>query len=451
MATQVPDQDPRDQYTASAGQTVFPYTFLASDEDDLQVSKNGTVLTITLDYTVSGVGSTSGGDVTFVSPASDGDPVTIRRNMSFDRETDYQDSGNFQAETVNNDFNRLWQAAQELRGNNDFVLQVNQNDDTTDVNFPFYIPDKSDRAGKSLGFDVNGNAVAVDILQAGTSDSTLIFYTTVEGDVTSVSFMLNSYELSVRNNRIYGTDSGAANAYVLTNILGLVGTAYLPGSIIYFVPANNNTGASTVNVEGLGLRDLKTATGGALPSGFLDTSRGLYAFTYTGTEYRFLTCATTFNEMLGSKSVSLGKIADGTANKYLGFTSGGVAEYKDAPKASTLTGYVETSEQSITSDSLITVAHGLGAAPKMVKVFLVCKVIDNSWAVGDELEIGSNAGFFRNGSGTANDVDDGIAYASNSVNIKIALGSNIRIIDAATFNYEGITTSSWRLVARAWL
>jgi hypothetical protein len=55
MTTQVPDQDPRNQYTATSGQTVFPYTFLTTDEDDLAVEKNGVLLTITIDYTVSGV------------------------------------------------------------------------------------------------------------------------------------------------------------------------------------------------------------------------------------------------------------------------------------------------------------------------------------------------------------------------------------------------------------
>jgi hypothetical protein len=47
-----------------------------------------------------------------------------------------------------------------------------------------------------------------------------------------------------------GLDTGTANAYVLDFTANF--TAYQDGIVIYWIPANTNTGASTLNVNGLG-------------------------------------------------------------------------------------------------------------------------------------------------------------------------------------------------------
>lgn len=60
----------------------------------------------------------------------------------------------------------------------------------------------------------------------------------------------------------YGTDSGAANAYVVT--LPYVPSAYSDGMVICFKAANSNSGASTINVNGLGVIDLTRQSGQAL-------------------------------------------------------------------------------------------------------------------------------------------------------------------------------------------
>lgn len=44
-----------------------------------------------------------------------------------------------------------------------------------------------------------------------------------------------------------GVDTGTANAYILTFTANF--TAYTDGIIIYWLPSNNNTGASTLNVK----------------------------------------------------------------------------------------------------------------------------------------------------------------------------------------------------------
>jgi predicted type IV restriction endonuclease len=57
----------------------------------------------------------------------------------------------------------------------------------------------------------------------------------------------------------YAIDSGAANAYVIT--LSPAPSAYVDGQIFAFQPVNSNTGASTINVNGLGATPIILNTG----------------------------------------------------------------------------------------------------------------------------------------------------------------------------------------------
>lgn len=62
-----------------------------------------------------------------------------------------------------------------------------------------------------------------------------------------------------------GVDTGVADAYVLTFDANF--TAYTDGIIIYWTPANSNTGASTINVNGLGPVAITNQDGTALVDG----------------------------------------------------------------------------------------------------------------------------------------------------------------------------------------
>lgn len=59
-----------------------------------------------------------------------------------------------------------------------------------------------------------------------------------------------------------GTDSGSANAYILTFAPGPA--SYANGVVIYWVPNNTNTGASTINVNSLGTIAIQNPDGSAL-------------------------------------------------------------------------------------------------------------------------------------------------------------------------------------------
>lgn len=61
-----------------------------------------------------------------------------------------------------------------------------------------------------------------------------------------------------------GIDNGVANAYVLTFNANF--TAYTDGIVIYWIPSNTNTTASTINVNSLGIVSIVNQNGTALTS-----------------------------------------------------------------------------------------------------------------------------------------------------------------------------------------
>lgn len=63
----------------------------------------------------------------------------------------------------------------------------------------------------------------------------------------------------VASKAVYGTDGGSANTYVVSAVSGLVAPkALFDGMRVHFVPGNANTGASTLNAFGLGVKKLRT-------------------------------------------------------------------------------------------------------------------------------------------------------------------------------------------------
>lgn len=62
-----------------------------------------------------------------------------------------------------------------------------------------------------------------------------------------------------------GVDTGIANAYVLNFVANFA--AYTDGIVIYWIPSNTNTGASTINVNGLGVVAIVDQGGSPLKAG----------------------------------------------------------------------------------------------------------------------------------------------------------------------------------------
>lgn len=108
----VPDQVPFNQSAANGVTTVFPYTFLIVEESQLAVYLDGVLQAS--GYTVSGVGVAGGGNVTFSTAPANGVVVERIRETALTRTTDYPPNGDLLESTLDADFDKTWQAMQEI-------------------------------------------------------------------------------------------------------------------------------------------------------------------------------------------------------------------------------------------------------------------------------------------------------------------------------------------------
>ncbi len=145
---------PRVQYVADGVQAAFTYPFPIFEPDNLEVRVSG--LLQTAGYNVGGAGNPTGGSVTFTLPPAPGASVLLRRHLSIERTTAFQDNGVLRARTLNAELEYQVAVMQELADEIGAAIQV----DPAEIGNGLKLPLKSARANKLLGFDAVG-AVAV--------------------------------------------------------------------------------------------------------------------------------------------------------------------------------------------------------------------------------------------------------------------------------------------------
>jgi len=124
----------RNELTGTAGQTVFNFTFKIYTANDLNVyitlagQTADDTTDITTAYTVdpAGINNANGGFLTLNSGVSVGDLVTIVSNIPENRTTDYQNSGDFLPETVNDDFDRTVSLVKQQENSTSRTLSFQQ-------------------------------------------------------------------------------------------------------------------------------------------------------------------------------------------------------------------------------------------------------------------------------------------------------------------------------------
>lgn len=172
LFAQVDDNSPRNSYSASGGQTAFTYSFEIIAQGDLKVLKNGTTLTLTTDYTVSGVGAQGGGTVTLVAPASAADKIVIYRDMATSRTTDYQAGAKLNPDTLDRDFDRLLMGVQQVKRDLGRTVRMDPAD-TTSSSLLILPSSTTTRADSVLGFDSSGAFVVQALTAFSTANNSI--------------------------------------------------------------------------------------------------------------------------------------------------------------------------------------------------------------------------------------------------------------------------------------
>lgn len=153
----MPDVQPIVRYVAGGAQTEFEYPFPIFASEDLKVYKDGAPQYGGFD--VAGSGDTAGGTVTFDTAPVAGTIVTLRRELPLERMTDFLEGGDFSAQAINNELDYVTAEIQQVERAQSAMLRYSDHETPAGV----VLPDRGQRANKALGFDENGNPVALSL------------------------------------------------------------------------------------------------------------------------------------------------------------------------------------------------------------------------------------------------------------------------------------------------
>jgi hypothetical protein len=109
-------------YNGNGITTVFGYNFLITSATDIKVTRQNAnlsedILTLTTDYTVTGIGSEAGGTIVLVDAADapTGSKLVIQLDMDFKQSTDYSNQGRIQLALLETSLDRLTLTCRQLR------------------------------------------------------------------------------------------------------------------------------------------------------------------------------------------------------------------------------------------------------------------------------------------------------------------------------------------------
>lgn len=153
----MPDTAPIVRYVANGVQTVFEYPFPIFASEDLKVYFDGAPQYA--GYDIADAGNTSGGTITFDQAPADGVVVTLERRLPLERMTDFLEGGDFSARAINNELDYLTASVQQVDRQLSPMLRYSDHETPAQT----ILPERAARANKALGFDGDGNPVAVSL------------------------------------------------------------------------------------------------------------------------------------------------------------------------------------------------------------------------------------------------------------------------------------------------
>jgi len=165
----------RKSYNGNGSTLIFAYDFLITDETHLNVYKvtistgAKTLLTIATDYTVSGVGDGSGGNVTLTGSGSGAAPTTLEqllivREVPLTQLVDYVANDKFPANTHEGALDKLTMALQQHDELIDRSVKLPITSSQTNVDFPEGTS-ASNRSQKHIRWDSAGTALELITVQ----------------------------------------------------------------------------------------------------------------------------------------------------------------------------------------------------------------------------------------------------------------------------------------------
>lgn len=515
MASTIPlsDTTPRNSYTASAGETVFEYSFYVDAQEDLLVYKNGTLLTIITDYTVAAVRCATGSDVVLTSGATNGDTIVIVRNTEIDRVSEFTTGSTINlAETLNLDIAKIYAILGDLKydvnrtvksselsssttisditltGNAGEVVLVNATadgfetgtlvDNASLANFEKFSGDGDNSTTTfALGFTpaaVNALLVSVDdVVLEPTADFTIsgtnITFSTAPSTGTDNIFVVN-FAASVNAN--VPTDGSVTADKIVTDA---VTTVKIEDSAVTTAKLATNA-VTTAKITDANVTTVKIADDAVTLAKLADGTQGDILY-YAASGVPTLLTAGTAGQVLqtngaganpswvstaiADNSVTLAKLSDGT--------QGGIIYYGASG---------EPTELAAGTSGQVLQTNGAGGNPSWEdQSVAVTQYTSSDTAINDDAittfahglgqvpddfalyirctssDLGYSVGdIVKVGHGASSgNINEGVEVLATSTQIKIVMALSIAIINQSTLNVSTITESSWDFFVKAWV
>ena len=426
----------RAQYSGDGAQIAFPITFvfwLDADIRAIHTDANGseTIWAFGTHYTLTG-GDGGTGTLTAKTTPTDytpasGETLTITSNLEDTQDTSLPEGGAFPSSSVEQQLDKIVRLIQQKAEQLGRALKLPVSSANTDLEIPD--PSASQflrwNAGATAleNADISGAGsigIPVTVAEGGTNSTTAAAARTALGLAIGTDVLGNLVEdttpqlggaLDANGQQIReGKGADVASATVLT--LGIQGN--------YF----DVTGTTTITSIGtLAVGTRVTLHFDAALTLTHDGSNiilpgGASITTAAGDEATFIEYAT-------------GQWRCTSYTKASGLPIVGLLPSPD----------FTSSEQTVTLDTVLNVAHGLGAIPTLVQVTLRNKTTEHGYVAGDEIIYASTAG--------AN-TDSGVDCSFDATNVTLVQGANNYVKQQSSLNGSSITVGNWKWVIRAW-
>lgn len=386
------DTTPRVQYTATAGQTEFTFPFWATATEDLSVYVDGTLLTPVTQFSATGLLESAGGNVTLVTPAADGQIITIERNIPFERISEFQEGGTFKASILNLELSKQLAMMQQLK--RDIARKIGLPPTTNISNPNLVMPEPVD--GKALVFDGTSGLMRASEVSIDELDSAIA--ATIDSTAASATAATSAADAAATS------ATGAASAKAAAEAAR--------DEALTYIGYNKVTGADTT-AEPL---DSKLVAGQLMFKTVVNPG--------------------------GDESLSLGvSVADQAAAE--AGTSNAVAmtplRTNDAIAALSAVKKVETSGYFTPSaGGTVTFSHTLGGVPSLVLIYAKCTSADGGYSVDDIVGVGHNGMAV-----SASNAGHGIKLTSSAVEMKFGSTQIGQYFNWSSGAYFVMNPSSW--------
>jgi hypothetical protein len=226
----VSETTPRIGYTATASQTAFTVPFVFFENSDLWVYQNEVLLTLDLDYTVTGAEDEDGGIVTLITGATVGDAILIARHIPIEKTTHIPPSGPLDIAAINVQISKLIAIDQQLSDQQERSLHFPDSDSSLSGE----MAGVDTRKNKLLAFDENG--LPIFVLGPTFIGITYIGVANIDSRVTAAATVF-TIDINVVQTHGYATPGDGGGADYVRGVFGDAGAFQDAGGVYWKLAA----------------------------------------------------------------------------------------------------------------------------------------------------------------------------------------------------------------------